>query len=107
LGHIEYDELPRWYTEADVVVFPTLADEWGVVVAEALAAGVPVLGSVYSQAVDELIEPFKNGWLFRPDSQEETYASLKAALEAPAVTRAVMAEHCRASVSTLLPGAVA
>ena len=50
-----------------VLVFPTLADEWGLVVNEALAAGVPVLGSLYSQAVEELVRDGENGWTFRPD----------------------------------------
>ena len=37
-----------------IFVLPTLADEWGLVVNEAMASGLPVLGSVYSQAAHEL-----------------------------------------------------
>ena len=55
LGTVGYDELPRVYSQAGIFVLPTLADEWAVVVNEALAAGLPVLGSVYSQAVEELV----------------------------------------------------
>jgi glycosyltransferase involved in cell wall biosynthesis len=61
LGEVDYADLPAVYGGADILVFPTLADEWGVVTNEALAAGLPVLGSVYSQAVDELIQDDVNG----------------------------------------------
>ena len=44
VGNVQYDELPRWYGEAEFLVFPTLGDEWGLVVNEALAAGLPVIG---------------------------------------------------------------
>jgi glycosyltransferase involved in cell wall biosynthesis len=82
LGNVAYDDLPDLYAKADVFVFPTLADEWGVVVNEALASGLPVLGSLYSQAVEELVEDGVNGWTFRPDREEEIYASLDRAMTA-------------------------
>ena len=53
------------YAKASLFAFPTLADEWGVVVNEAMAAGLPVLGSIYSQAVEELVEDGVSGWVFR------------------------------------------
>src|SRR5262249_11988528 len=54
-GNARYSDVPHFYSAAGILVFPTLADEWGLVVNEALGAGLPVLGSVYSQAVDQLI----------------------------------------------------
>lgn len=66
-GNIAYPQLPEYYAQADVCIVPTLTDTWGLVVNEALASGVPVLGSLYSQAVDELIEDGVNGWRFFPD----------------------------------------
>jgi glycosyltransferase involved in cell wall biosynthesis len=41
---------------ADIFVLPTPADEWRVVVKEAPAAGLPVLGSRHSQAVEEFLD---------------------------------------------------
>ncbi len=67
LGAVAYDDLPNVYAECGLLVFPTLADEWGMVVNEAMAAGLPVLGSVYSQAVEELVREGRNGWSFRPE----------------------------------------
>lgn len=66
LGDIKYEELSKCYEEVDFYLFPTLGDEWGVVVNEALASGIPVLGSIYSQAVLELIENDRNGWQYDP-----------------------------------------
>jgi glycosyltransferase involved in cell wall biosynthesis len=76
LGSVPYEKLTEVYSQAGIFVFPSLADEWGVVVNEALAAGLPVLGSVYSQAVEELVTEGLNGWTFRPDVPEEIYKAL-------------------------------
>jgi glycosyltransferase involved in cell wall biosynthesis len=80
LGSVEYEKLPAIYAQGGILVFPTLSDEWGVVVNEALAAGLPVLGSVYSQAVEELVQDGVTGWTFRPDHPEEMYAALNRAM---------------------------
>lgn len=65
-GHLGYDELARLYGESGALILPTLFDEWGLVVNEALASGIPVLGSIYSQAVEELVEDGSTGWHFDP-----------------------------------------
>ncbi len=44
------------FEQGGILVFPTLSDEWGLVVNEAMAAGLPVLGSRYSEAVEEMVE---------------------------------------------------
>ena len=40
-GFVPYDQLPAIYAQSDVFVFPTLADEWGLVVNEAKARATP------------------------------------------------------------------
>ena len=42
LGALEGEPLARAYSEADVFVFPSLLDTFGLVVLEALASGVPI-----------------------------------------------------------------
>jgi glycosyltransferase involved in cell wall biosynthesis len=54
-----------------------------VVVNEAMAAGLPVLGSLYSQAVEELVVDGVTGWTFRPDRQEELLAALDRVFSTP------------------------
>lgn len=41
-GPKAHSELPRWYRSADVFVFPSRTDTFGLVLLEALACGVPV-----------------------------------------------------------------
>jgi glycosyltransferase involved in cell wall biosynthesis len=76
LGNVPYPDLPRVYEQGGALAFPTLADEWGLVVNEAMAAGLPVLGSLYSQAVEDLVLDGENGWVFHPDQPEEVYMKL-------------------------------
>ena len=103
LGNIPYPSLPYVYSSADVVVFPTLADEWGVVVNESFAASRPVLGSKYSQAVQELIEDEENGWTFRPDDPREMYNALDRALQTSPNDLAMMGQAGRLRVARLTP----
>src|ERR1035441_3133457 len=72
----QYSDMPEVYQRAGVLVLPTLADTWALVVNEAMAAGLPILGSVYSQAVDEMVVDGVNGWRFRSDDAEDSYRAL-------------------------------
>ncbi|HLH01913.1 MAG TPA: glycosyltransferase family 4 protein [Bryobacteraceae bacterium] len=103
LGNSDYERLPEIYAKADVFVFPTLADTWGVVVNEALASGVPVLGSRYAQAVSELVRDGANGWTFRPDHQEEMAAALERALATDCDALAAMQVCARQTALRLTP----
>lgn len=80
LGSVEYARISELYGKSDVFLFPTLGDEWGVVVNEALSNKVPVIGSMYSQAVEELIVNGENGWFFYPDKAAEFENVLQDAL---------------------------
>jgi glycosyltransferase involved in cell wall biosynthesis len=44
-GFVPEDDLPRLYTVADVAVFPSFYEPFGIVALEAMAAGVPVVAS--------------------------------------------------------------
>jgi len=45
LSHIQYDDLPKYYSIADVFVRPSLSEGLGNVFLEAMAAGVPIIGT--------------------------------------------------------------
>lgn len=76
LGHCDYEEVAHHMAMSGVLVFPTLADEWGLVVNEALSAGLPVMGSVYSQAVSDLVCDGSNGWQFDVKQEESMHRAL-------------------------------
>lgn len=107
LGPVPYQELPDVYAQAGILVFPSLADEWGVVVNEALGSGLPVLGSVYSQAVDELIDEGITGWKFHPDDSRDTYAAIDRALLVSHDRLTKMRMAARERVACLTPAKVA
>jgi glycosyltransferase involved in cell wall biosynthesis len=48
------EEMPRVYRSADVLIFPTLEDVWGLVANEAMLSGLAVLCSKYAGCADEL-----------------------------------------------------
>jgi glycosyltransferase involved in cell wall biosynthesis len=86
-GHREYRELPALYAGCDVFVMPSLADEWGMVVNEAMASGLPVLGCTGTQAVEELVEPGRSGWIYAPGDKDGLRLALREMLatEPPAI----------------------
>ena len=49
------DAMPSIYKSADVLVFPTLEDVWGLVVNEALWSGLPVIASEYAGCAPEIL----------------------------------------------------
>jgi glycosyltransferase involved in cell wall biosynthesis len=106
LGNIAYTELPEMYEQAGALVLPTLADEWGLVVNEALAAGLPVLGSSYSQAVQDMVEDARNGWTYSIDRREQVLAKLDAFFHTSEQELNVMRRTARETALRLTPGVV-
>jgi glycosyltransferase involved in cell wall biosynthesis len=56
-------ELPDMYEWGDIFLFPTIHDGYAVVLAQALAAGLPIL-STENCAAPDLIEQGTDGWVF-------------------------------------------
>jgi glycosyltransferase involved in cell wall biosynthesis len=107
LGNLEYGKLPEVYAQGGIFAFPTLADEWGLVANEAMAAGLPVLGSSYSQSVEELVVEGETGWQFRPDKLEEMYSALERSLSMPLAQLERMRTKARDRIQYLTPDFVA
>lgn len=60
-GFKSEDELVKYYAAADIFVFPTRSDPWGLVLNEAMAAGLPIVCSTAAGAADDLIKQEING----------------------------------------------
>ncbi|WP_323798007.1 glycosyltransferase family 4 protein [Nisaea sp.] len=95
LGDVAYEDVPALMADADLLAFPTLADEWGLVVNEAMAAGLPVLASCRAQAAEEMVTDKENGWLFDPADPTSTGKALGQALDTPAAARIAMGDAAR------------
>ncbi len=68
-------EVAKYYAAADAFVFPTTYDAFGMVVLEAMAAGLPVLSSNQAGAA-EVIDSGRNGFVAPLDQWVESTASL-------------------------------
>lgn len=76
LGHVERDDLPALYADADVAVVPSRSEPWGMALNEAALAGLPLVSTTAAGAAHELIEDGVNGLLVPPDDP----AALRSAL---------------------------
>jgi glycosyltransferase involved in cell wall biosynthesis len=65
-GFIDYAQIHLQYAQADLFVLPTLEDAFGVVVVEALSAGVPVICSPFAGAADYL-QDGESGFIVDPE----------------------------------------
>jgi glycosyltransferase involved in cell wall biosynthesis len=67
LGNVERDALPALYADADVAVFPSRSDPWGMGLNEAALAGLPLVSTTAPGAAHELIEQGVNGFRVPPE----------------------------------------
>lgn len=67
-GFIEHRELPEYYSQSKILLFPTAGDCWGVIVNEAFVSGVPVITTNMTAAAGELVLDGKNGYVLPMDS---------------------------------------
>lgn len=75
-GHILPDKLKTILLNSDVIIFPSLADGFGLSVTEAMACGVlPVVSK--NAGVSDIIEDGKNGYLIDAMSSNSIYKILK------------------------------
>jgi glycosyltransferase involved in cell wall biosynthesis len=88
LGWRDYDRLGVYFQQADMFVFPSLEDTWGMVALEAMAFGKPVLCSKWAGA-SELIVDGKNGLLCDPHNPVEMAALLRKSIEQPELVSAM------------------
>ncbi len=107
LGSLDPIEVAPKLNEYGVLLFPTLADEWGLVVNEGLRAGLPVIASRYAQASTTLIDEGRNGWLYTPDQPQELHRCLSQLYSLTADQMREMRDSARISVSNITSQAVA
>jgi glycosyltransferase involved in cell wall biosynthesis len=71
LGFVPREELVRWYAAADVFVLASTSEQWGMVLNEAAAAGLPLVATEAAGAAWDLIEDGVNGYRL-PVGDEDT-----------------------------------
>jgi glycosyltransferase involved in cell wall biosynthesis len=61
-GFKQKQDIPNYLAKADCFLFPTSFDIWGLVLVEAMAAGVPCIASVHTGATYDLIQEGTTGF---------------------------------------------
>lgn len=70
VGYVNYEQVGAYYQQADIFVFPTLEDVWGLVAVEAMMFGKPILCSQWAGAA-EMVKDGENGYIFDPYQPEK------------------------------------
>jgi glycosyltransferase involved in cell wall biosynthesis len=70
-GNLKQKDLLCYYRHASAFILPSLQDSWGLVVNEAMAAGLPVLVSNRCGCFEDLVREGVNGFGFDPENQDQ------------------------------------
>jgi len=90
-GFKQYPELPLYYGLAQAFILASTTEQWGLVVNEAMASGLPVLVSERCGCAPDLVRPGVNGYTFGP-RDVSTLARLMARLAENEDRRRAMGE---------------
>ena len=71
VGPKGYGELPSYYAHASAFIHASTTEQWGLVVNEAMAAGLPVLVSNRCGCAADLVKDGENGSTFDPTNEEQ------------------------------------
>ena len=81
-GWHEHEELPAIFAASDVVVLPSVREQFGQVLVEGMACGLPAL-AVDAHGPREIVEDGQTGWLVPPDDEGALVAALVGAVNDP------------------------
>ena len=101
VGWVDYGSLGAYFQQADIFVFPTFEDVWGMVVPEAMVFGKPILCS-NGAASCELIAEGENGYVFDPSNAQELAGKMQVFIDNPDLVKS-MGERSRQLISRQTP----
>jgi 1,2-diacylglycerol 3-alpha-glucosyltransferase len=100
-GFKQYDELPVYYALANAFVHASTTEQWGLVVNEAIASGLPVIVSERCGCVPELVRD--NGFTFDPMDEHELAAQMLKMALLPADERKAFADSSYKIAANFVP----
>lgn len=103
VGFVQIEELPKYYAYAGCFVHPAVQEQWGLVVNEAMASGLPVLVSQTAGCRYDLVAEGLNGFLFDPMSEHSIEAGLLRVHRLSEVDRAGLGARSVARISEWSP----
>ncbi|MBE2320100.1 glycosyltransferase family 4 protein [Solirubrobacter sp. CPCC 204708] len=81
-GWHEHDELPNILAASDVVVLPSVREQFGQVLVEGMACGLPAI-AVDAHGPADIVEHGQTGWLVEPDDAQGLANALVEAVNRP------------------------
>lgn len=102
-GFQQVHALPAYYGRAGAFVLPSVKDTWGLVVNEAMAAGLPVLVSTGAGCAQDLVRDGVNGFTFAPADEARLADLLTRVAAMPAAERAALGAASQATIARYRP----
>jgi len=86
-GFVDQDELPAYYAAADVFVFPTFEDPYGIVLLEAAASGLALIASEHAGATLDFVKDGESGLMFDPHDEHALAELIAKLADCPKLVR--------------------
>lgn len=77
INFVNHDKISSYLQASDLFVFPTRYDVWGLVVNEAMAAGLPVITTNMCVSGLELIEDGRNGYIVEANNSNKLAQAIR------------------------------
>lgn len=94
-GFAQREQLASFYALAEVLVFPTLSDPWGLVVNEAMACGLPIIATSVAGCTADLVRDRKNGFIVLPKNVDQLAEAMAAFARDPNLASRMGARSAR------------
>jgi glycosyltransferase involved in cell wall biosynthesis len=94
-GFRQKDELPAFFAQSTCFLFQTDFDIWGLVLNEAMSAGLPCISSTNAGATSDLVIDGENGFVADFSKHEEVIEKIEMLLNNPDKARKMGEEAAR------------
>ena len=109
MGMVPWADLHLGYAKGAIFCFPSRYDGWGLALVEAMAAGMPAIGTRTTGAAIDLIgrDDHRCGWLIPENDEDSLFEAMREALIVPDATLAAMQCEAQTRAKAMdLPAAV-
>jgi glycosyltransferase involved in cell wall biosynthesis len=100
-GMISNQDLPKYLLKSDAFILASFAESWGLVVNEAMAAGLPVLLSKRIHASVSLLKEGENGYFFDPYNVDEIAQKILKFIDLNIPAKKAMSAKSLAKINTM------